>query len=275
VHKEGGAPIDYTWCIPNVGCEVSAYLKYIIERYDSLPDFVAFIHGHETAWHQLGDRPLLHMIRDANIQKYDFVPLNNAWRCIYKHHLEHPEHRDVLQMTLFQKLQNAWICDTGAQFIVSKKRILQNEKDVYINIYNAINTQIKAIIMELTWHFIFHETLLHPQDDFFNPPLKEILYAESNRFVMNRHELRFGYIGCNEAPPHSIQIKDDDEVVYYLHRGYRFFVFSDDTVKPSITSTNYDVIYSSDLYNYMTNHFYDCEYFITLNTSNTVQASPE
>jgi hypothetical protein len=69
VHHEGGTPVDYTYLIPNVGFETTSYLKYIIERYDSLPDHVAFIHGHETAPHQLGDRPMLDMIRDANIQK--------------------------------------------------------------------------------------------------------------------------------------------------------------------------------------------------------------
>ena len=52
VHKEGGTPIpNYTYCIPNIGCEATAYLKYIIERYDTLPDYTAFLHGHETSYH--------------------------------------------------------------------------------------------------------------------------------------------------------------------------------------------------------------------------------
>ena len=56
---------DPSWLEPrhiipvNKGKEVSVYLKFIIENYDNLPDFTAFIHGHETSVHQLFSRPLL------------------------------------------------------------------------------------------------------------------------------------------------------------------------------------------------------------------------
>tara|TARA_B100000787_G_scaffold100692_1_gene74351 strand:+ start:305 stop:1243 length:939 start_codon:yes stop_codon:yes gene_type:complete len=36
----------------NHGHEASAYLKYIINHYDTLPNNICFIHGHDTAWHQ-------------------------------------------------------------------------------------------------------------------------------------------------------------------------------------------------------------------------------
>ena len=49
VHKDGGTPIDYMYCIPNVGYEATAYMKYIIERYDTLP-FYTDMKPRGTKW---------------------------------------------------------------------------------------------------------------------------------------------------------------------------------------------------------------------------------
>lgn len=37
--------------VPNYGDEALAYLTYIVENYERLPEAVVFIHGHESAWH--------------------------------------------------------------------------------------------------------------------------------------------------------------------------------------------------------------------------------
>lgn len=39
----------------NNGNETMRYLSFIIDTYDSLPDFIAFRHGHEQSWHQESD----------------------------------------------------------------------------------------------------------------------------------------------------------------------------------------------------------------------------
>ena len=79
IDKEGADPTCFepSYVIPNKGLEASVYLKFIIERYNDLPDHVAFIHGHETAHHQKHSRPLLELIRNANTKKYDFISLNH------------------------------------------------------------------------------------------------------------------------------------------------------------------------------------------------------
>ena len=59
----------------NRGREASVFLKYIIENYDNLPKYVAFIHGHEEAWHQSGD--LLESIRRAKKEGRPYISLNN------------------------------------------------------------------------------------------------------------------------------------------------------------------------------------------------------
>lgn len=39
----------------NVGFEASAYLLYIVQHYDCLPEFCVFVHGHQTSYHHEGD----------------------------------------------------------------------------------------------------------------------------------------------------------------------------------------------------------------------------
>jgi hypothetical protein len=38
----------------NRGFEASAYLEYIVREYDSLPEYLVFVHGHEYSWHHEG-----------------------------------------------------------------------------------------------------------------------------------------------------------------------------------------------------------------------------
>lgn len=49
----------------NRGREAMAYLTYIIDNYDQLPDFMVFTHGHFRSWHQ--PEPLPMKIRALNL----------------------------------------------------------------------------------------------------------------------------------------------------------------------------------------------------------------
>ena len=139
VHHEGGDSVDATFTIPNKGYEATAYLKYIIERYDSLPDFIAFIHGHEYADHQQGDRSMINMIETANINKYKFIPLNNRWKQVHSiHQLSHLKYSFPRHFSI----------DTCAQFIVARERILNHSKAKYIQLYENTNTKDDATILE-------------------------------------------------------------------------------------------------------------------------------
>ena len=221
VHHEGGDPVEYTYLIPNVGFEVTSYLKYIIERYDTLPDHVAFIHGHEEAWHHQGDRPLLEMIRTANIQKYDFVPLNNAWRCVtsqlqMKAEIEFAEKFNLL-------IPEHFITCCGGQFIVSKRAILKTPKRLYEHLYNIVNDKPSAIYFELMWHCLFGcGSSIIPRDDYFDPPLKEILYHRSCSLRINLSEFTPCWIGTKLFPG-MLHIKTQEEYDYYCIRGATFF----------------------------------------------------
>lgn len=185
--KEGAAtpaiPADPRCTMPNVGREATSYLKYIIEYYDELPEYVAFIHGHETAWHQTVD--ILQAINGAKYNEYGFIGLNgiffvrnintefhsmmvDLWNTYFKHDtgIEYPMHR-------------AAHSDACAQFIVSRENIKRNSKERYVEWLNLIlnhtlpelpswkgthleggmtdNSWKWGIVFELLWHLIFRQ----------------------------------------------------------------------------------------------------------------------
>lgn len=168
IDKEGADPSWLTpqHVIPNKGREVSVYLKYIIENYDNLPDNIAFIHGHETAWHQHYPNPLLDLIECANIENYGFISLNN-WVRMYPFADED---------TGMQKIATLWdefefpmkkpptmytlACPLGAQFIVSRERIHARPLGLWKKWYEKVLVSDDLIIstfFELVWAMIFGE----------------------------------------------------------------------------------------------------------------------
>ena len=220
VHHEGGTPVDYTYLIPNVGMEASAYFKYIIERYDSLPDHVAFIHGHETAYHQQGDRPLLEMIKTANIEKYDYVPLNNAWRCICSNtHLV--DQHTCIEANKFT-LEPYFITCCGGQFIVSKKAILSNTKKQYEDWYATAKDKNDAILFEMIWHTLFEcGPSIVPLVDHFTPQLSEVLYSTGSSIPMMVCKFKPCILGDYQEG--FIHVTNQAEYDYYKIRGSTFF----------------------------------------------------
>ena len=67
----------------NVGQEISSYMRFILMFWDYLPEFVAFVHGHEKTWHQEG-YTMSYMLRNICLRKYEYFSLNayesESWR---------------------------------------------------------------------------------------------------------------------------------------------------------------------------------------------------
>jgi hypothetical protein len=190
IDKEGAAPSPLIpqHIIPNKGQETPVYLKYIIENYDTLPDFVAFIHGHENAWHHGHiNKTLLEVIAGANISKYDFIPLNNYFRIYAFKNTNHFASDDNTALYFEEKWDrynmpqnlkpvhaSPVIAPISAQFIVSKRRILMYSKETYMNWYtqfiNDIDTGNNSIgvFFEYIWHILFGEPprFIYPKDMF-------------------------------------------------------------------------------------------------------------
>jgi hypothetical protein len=184
VEHEGSKPwtlrnVKERYVIHNHGREATAFLKYIIERYYTLPPHVAFIHGHESSWHQKGDRPLLNLIQDANLSNYNYIPLNNHWVTQL-----HPPEVELLNKRWMEympiDLPNNYQCHVCSQFIVSRDAIQHTSKNRYIELYDMVmrgDSLQDAVIMEHIWHWLFGQPLqMERYYDYFTPPIKEYVF---------------------------------------------------------------------------------------------------
>ncbi len=163
--------------IENRGMEATSYLNYIIDFYENLPEYVAFCHGHETAWHQYDT--LLNMIKKYNF-KDDYFTLNNPYyrNCLYENcpqEIAFAEEKrawnqiksvkDELLLEMPSKIE----ITMGAQFIVTKQSILRNKKSFYENLRNWLNTQkvlednIAGMMVEQLWYLIFTGKEVEPR----------------------------------------------------------------------------------------------------------------
>jgi len=148
----------------NVGNECTAYLKFIIDNYYNLPNYVAFIHGHEFAWHQ--PKKLLDLIyNNAKYTEYDFISLNLFF--IDDRNLGNGMFKNIYDMWdehfkpyLNREAPIRVLHDCCAQFIVSKSRILAVPIEGYIHWYELfLEDKIWRLgySFEYIWHVIFGE----------------------------------------------------------------------------------------------------------------------
>jgi hypothetical protein len=157
----------------NRGREASSYLKFIIDNYNHLPKYIAFIHGHESSWHQKHN-----VIKALKCARYTdpnngFISLNN-----HKYEKRFVNGKDNIGWgkvmlkewnTLFRPFLNRdppvmIHHDCCAQFVVSRNRILARPLEAYKTWFNAlISTKNKeedyilGVVFEYLWPLIFGE----------------------------------------------------------------------------------------------------------------------
>lgn len=163
--------------VPNIANEATSYLYYILQNYDSLPENVIFIHDENESWHHEGKitEKIEGWIKEYEKSGGKYYEFNNMT-------IEKPEefHTEA-EKELWQKVFEPHICKYDeaspfagkccAQFIVSKKQILQHSKQFYqdyydwlientseegngdsSDMYSGYNTSRYA---EWSWRFIF------------------------------------------------------------------------------------------------------------------------
>ena len=176
-----------TYNIPiNKGHEASVYLKYIIDHYDALPKYVAFVHGHESDWHH---KESMLKLNNLEMPENGYINLNDGNK---KTLIHYDEKNDIIMNDYINKLLNPtapnktknydmqqWykeyifprlgslkqynLQNTDnwcAQFIVSRERILQHPKSFYEKNYKFLLTtdvinHYSARYYEWTWALIF------------------------------------------------------------------------------------------------------------------------
>ena len=141
IHGCVGYPKEKVYECPNYGNESSSYLCYILENYDNLPDYVAFIHGHETDYHQTDT--ILNLLKNVKFTGYESLNREDYQNVFNDEVTEDSPKRnwefvkmmyDELRIDLPKpKKLELTAC---AQFVVSKELIRSNDIRLYRNLLN-------------------------------------------------------------------------------------------------------------------------------------------
>jgi len=149
--------------VQNKGRETSSLLKFIIEFYEDLPKRIAFIHGHQYAWHQrfdilsaIGcakkDKPYVSLntifMNDRNMQNQVYNEIGDMWETHFEPYLK-------------IKFPERVFHDCCAQFIVSRAAIRRIPKAGYEHwlelVMNSPYDVVISVQFEYLWHVIFGE----------------------------------------------------------------------------------------------------------------------
>jgi len=164
IYNKGEPLIDYSNQIflNNVGRESHTYYKHIFDNYDNLAEYTVFLQGNPFDHSPNLISNLNNYINNINNIELDFEFLSegivscNIKGCIYDHEL--PLIETYEKIFGEKKDDNNFLFGSGAQFIVSRKRILQRPKEFYLNIIKLLETNISPIegyVMERFHKLIF------------------------------------------------------------------------------------------------------------------------
>lgn len=173
----------------NKGFEASAYLRYMHDYYDQLPEHMVFVHGQNTSWHH--HRSLKHIINslafeDEGIAYHNInSPMPNTFVC---DGVEVPDGNHVIIAGL-QKWRSCidiflplvldpqptdFRCKICAQFVVSRDLIHRHSKDMYLNWYEKLMSDTRdsktlACVWEWSWCLVltgcYDELSMHHHRD--------------------------------------------------------------------------------------------------------------
>ncbi|KAK6433359.1 hypothetical protein LTR95_010463 [Oleoguttula sp. CCFEE 5521] len=168
----------------NKGHEAMIYLSYIINHYDTLPDFSIFMHGHQFAWHnnEILDTDAAQMIRHLSperVMRLGYMNLRCHWEPGCPAWL-HPGVRERLSW----KQEEHLIADSWAQifpkdpipailaqpccaqFAVSRERILATPKQRYVYLRDwllrtELSDYLSGRVFEYIWQYVFTSSPSH------------------------------------------------------------------------------------------------------------------
>jgi hypothetical protein len=162
--------------IPNIGREAETYLRYIIEHYDTLPEYVMFLQGHPFDHLNIGTIQYLNKAINTAYPPNCVVPLG-----IMRHFwTDRPVNASKSFRALFDaEPPPAFFHVTGAQYIVSRSCILNHPKKFYetvrqvlVDTYDLIELPNNSLVcpwaLEALWPCIFNVSF----------PSKDIKYSD-------------------------------------------------------------------------------------------------
>ena len=132
----------------NVGREGHTYYKHICDNYDNLADYTFFLQGNPFD-HSPNIITNIHICVNDQTMNIGFEILSER---IFRSNLSGcPHHSGIPLIETYEKVFNErkecmeFIFGAGAQFIVSKQRILQRPKEFYLNIVKILENEINPI----------------------------------------------------------------------------------------------------------------------------------
>lgn len=150
----------------NKGNEASAYLKYIIDFYDELPEYTFFVHDDDYSWHHSGSivpkyaeavesGQLYYNINDRSVASVSVILTSAYIDGFRKWYAEFME--DIVPFSSLN-LETQW--RYSAQFLVHKSLIRKIPKEWYEKCYNWILTDplpggISGTYMEWVWNILW------------------------------------------------------------------------------------------------------------------------
>lgn len=165
----------------NKGHEAMVYLTYIIDRYDTLPNKIVFLHAERFQWHN--DNPdydgvqLLQNFQFAYLEEEGYVNLRCVWvlGCPAElHPLEDAatgeQHKDQATGEIFRQAFGELLKDEPvpteigvsccAQFAVTKNTIQHRSRDDYVRfrewlLATPFQDELSGRFFEYSWHIIF------------------------------------------------------------------------------------------------------------------------
>lgn len=151
-------PFGTSKWIPNKGDEALAYTSYILDRYNTLPARVAFVHAHVSSWHSHSLCEYLRTAAHINERFYSFNRNNAVREC---QRLSNESHGWALRA--YQNW-NSWFDETPpayvhykccAQFMASKKSIrrhpLQTWRKVHSRALDYEDADPEKLPFEYLW----------------------------------------------------------------------------------------------------------------------------
>lgn len=169
----------------NKGNEAMRYLSFIIDNYDSLPDIIAFRHGHKESWHQRFDSATevnnlnlttIHLRRYQNFKCADTCEYHIYLADRQRAENASKDETDKListrsQPEVHEAMYQNWDAWFGvpmpedvnsaccAQFVVVKEAVYTRTKEKYMEwlhwlLHTGLEDRLSGMVFERLWHFI-------------------------------------------------------------------------------------------------------------------------
>jgi hypothetical protein len=170
--------------IRNKGNEVMAYLSYIIDFYEELPDVAIFMHSHRFAWHNnlILDKDASLMVRHLSperVSRDGYMNLRCHWypgcpewmRPSVTEHDEFKKEQDILAVSwaeLFpdEDMPTVLAQPCCAQFALSRERIRSIPRELFVWLRDwvlrtTLSDFLAGRVFEYVWQYIFTASPIH------------------------------------------------------------------------------------------------------------------